>query len=177
MASGTAMASSVENVLNWDLLSSPLAIGLSAASITNSEHHIIESGGFRLSATLIGVVNPDSAESDLGFNVALTCGDEPAVTLTFTYPNSRSDLGSVADWFVAYSIVENKLVVKTSNDEATLADEESLLSSTSPDLPQPCIDALNAEQAKGGSEGALVKFKINQDNHAAAKSSLSLGEF
>ncbi|KAL5253244.1 hypothetical protein ACHWQZ_G013126 [Mnemiopsis leidyi] len=160
------------NVFTWDLLSTPLAFGLSAAGEINKEHHFIETGDFRLTVTLSGVVDSpaDPSEPDRKFDIKLTCGTERDVLLNFTYPNSKADLGTRANWFVAYSIIESELVVRASNDEVTLPDEDSRLSSASPDLSEACVDALNTEQAKGGTVGATVTFGINQDNHPGATS-------
>lgn len=132
----------------------------------------METGGFRLAATFTGNVDDpaDPEAPDQKLKIELTCNGEEALPLTFTYPFSRTDLATTTSWYVAYSITgDHQLVISASNDETTLGDEESKISSENPALPQSCIDALTTESDKGGAaDGATVTFGMNQDNHALA---------
>ena len=171
----------VEVSFSWDLLSSPLAMKLSAARSLDAENHFVQTGSFRLTATFNGNVDDPEADDsapDQKLSIGLTCDGGETVALTFTYPFSRADLATTADWFIAYTINgEHQLVISASNDAATLGDEESKLGSDSPALPQACVDALTAEQAKGGAEGATVTFGMNQVSHADATATCKFSHF
>ena len=156
---------------------------LSAARALDDENHKIETTDFSLIATFTGAVDdpadPDAPDQKL--SIGLTCGsgeDSMTTTLIYTYPFSRILLATSADWFIAYTITEeHQLVISASNDAATLGDEESKLSSETPALPQACIDALTAEKAKGGAEGASVSFGMNQAFHPDATATCKFSRF